>query len=167
MKNTTRFVITLAVVAVAALAFVAKQKNRAQSDPRHDPVLAASPAFSGTAAKSATTLTGKLPRLVDLGAGKCIPCKMMAPILGELRKEYEGRMEVVFIDVWENPDAATPYGIEVIPTQIFQDAEGKELFRHVGFLGKEDILAKWKELGFLSEGRTARPLEGGNRKHYE
>jgi thioredoxin 1 len=49
--------------------------------------------------------------------------------------------------VWKNPDAAKQYGIEVIPTQIFYDATGKELFRHIGFFGKEDILAKWKELG--------------------
>lgn len=72
---------------------------------------------------------------------------MMAPVLEELREEYAGRMEVVFIDVWENPDAGKPYDIDGIPTQIFYDAEGKELFRHSGFL--EHILAKWKELGFL------------------
>jgi thioredoxin 1 len=45
------------------------------------------------------TTTAKLPRLVDLAAGKCIPCKMMAPILEELKKEYAGRMNVEFIDV--------------------------------------------------------------------
>ena len=89
----------------------------------------------------------KLPKLVDLGANKCIPCKMMAPILEGLKKEYAGRMNVEFIDVWVNPDAGKPYGIEVIPTQIFYDAEGKELFRHVGFFAREDILKKWKELG--------------------
>jgi len=88
-----------------------------------------------------------LPKLLDLGAGKCIPCKMMAPILEELKKEYAGKLEVEFIDVWKNPDAAKPYGIEVIPTQIFHDATGKELFRHIGFFAKKDILAKWKELG--------------------
>jgi thioredoxin 1 len=88
-----------------------------------------------------------LPRLVDLGAGKCIPCKKMAPILEELKTEYAGRMEVEFIDVWKNPDAGKAYGIEMIPTQIFFDVSGKELFRHVGFFGKEDILGKWKELG--------------------
>jgi thioredoxin 1 len=91
--------------------------------------------------------TKPLPRLVDLGAGKCIPCKMMAPILEELKKEYEGRLEVTFIDVWQNPDAGKAYNIEVIPTQIFYDADGRDLFRHVGFFAKEDILAKWKELG--------------------
>ena len=49
--------------------------------------------------------------------------------------------------MWQNPDAGKQYGIEVIPTQIFYDATGKELFRHIGFFAKEDILAKWKELG--------------------
>jgi thioredoxin 1 len=88
-----------------------------------------------------------LPKLLDLGAGKCIPCKMMAPILVELKKEYAGRINVEFIDVWKNPDAGKSYGIEVIPTQIFYNATGKELFRHIGFLSKDDILAKWKELG--------------------
>lgn len=90
----------------------------------------------------------RLPRLVDLGARKCIPCKMMAPILDELKKEYEGQMEVVFIDVWENRDAGEQYGIRSIPTQIFYDASGKERFRHEGFFSKEDILAKCDELGF-------------------
>lgn len=87
------------------------------------------------------------PRLVDLGAGKCIPCKAMAPILEELRTEYAKQFEVVFIDVWENPDAAKPYDINLIPTQIFYDAAGQELWRHEGFLAKEDILAKWREFG--------------------
>ncbi len=88
-----------------------------------------------------------LPRLVDLGAGKCIPCKMMAPILEDLRTTLAGKLDVEFIDVWQNPDAGKTYGITVIPTQIFYDARGKELFRHEGFYGKDDILAKWKEFG--------------------
>jgi thioredoxin 1 len=88
-----------------------------------------------------------LPRLVDLGAGRCIPCKMMAPILEDLKKEYEGRLQVDFIDVWQNPDAGKKYGIKMIPTQIFYDANGKELFRHEGFISKQDILKKWKQLG--------------------
>ncbi|MFH1609720.1 MAG: thioredoxin family protein, partial [Candidatus Bipolaricaulota bacterium] len=74
-----------------------------------------------------------LPKLVDLGADKCIPCKQMAPILEELRVEYADRFEVVFIDVWKNPAEANRYGIRIIPTQIFYDAAGKELYRHVGF----------------------------------
>ncbi len=88
-----------------------------------------------------------LPRLVDLGAGKCIPCKLMAPILEELRKEYKGKFDVVFIDVWKDRSAGKKFSVRVIPTQIFYDAEGTELFRHEGFYSKEDILGKWKELG--------------------
>jgi thioredoxin 1 len=89
----------------------------------------------------------RLPKLLDLGATKCIPCKAMAPILEQMKKDYAGRMEVEFIDVWENPNAAKQYNINLIPTQIFYSDSGKELFRHVGFYGREDILAKWKELG--------------------
>lgn len=92
-----------------------------------------------------------LPRLVELGADRCVPCKLMAPILEELRKEYAGTLQIESIDVWKNPDAAKEYGIRVIPTQIFYDAFGKELFRHVGFLSKQDILEKWKELGITIE----------------
>ena len=73
---------------------------------------------------------------------------MMAPILEELKKEYAGKMQVDFIDVWENEAAGQQYRIDGIPTQIFFDASGRELYRHEGFMPKEDILAKWKELGF-------------------
>ena len=90
---------------------------------------------------------GRLPRLVDLGADKCVPCKAMAPILQALKQDYAGRMDVEFIDVWRNAGAGKQYGIKLIPTQIFFAANGKELFRHEGFYGREDILAKWKELG--------------------
>jgi thioredoxin 1 len=76
---------------------------------------------------------------------------MMKPILDELREEYNGRFEVVFVDVWENPDESKKYNIKMIPTQIFYDASGKELFRHEGFYSKEDILKKWKELGIAFE----------------
>ena len=89
----------------------------------------------------------KLPKLIDLGADKCIPCKAMAPILKDLKAEYAGRMDVEFIDVWKNPEPGKAYKIKLIPTQIFFDASGKERFRHEGFFGKEDILGKWKELG--------------------
>jgi thioredoxin 1 len=88
-----------------------------------------------------------LPRLVDLGSDKCIPCKMMAPILEDLKASYAETFKTEFIDVWENEDAGKQYGINIIPTQIFFGADGKELFRHEGFFAKEDILGKWKEFG--------------------
>lgn len=81
----------------------------------------------------------QLPRLVDLGAGKCIPCKKMAPILEEMKKDYAGVVDVVFLDVWKDPKAGKPYKIRVIPTQVFFDKAGKEVFRHEGFFSREDI----------------------------
>ena len=117
------------VLAVAVVVVVAMKKNNSTLPP----------------APLATQPTG-LPRLVDLGSTTCIPCKMMAPILEDLKKEYAGKLQVEFIDVNENPDAAKPFAVRVIPTQIFIDASGKE-WRHEGFFSKEDILAKWKELG--------------------
>jgi thioredoxin 1 len=139
-------VLLIAVAVVIAVKQTGKEKNAA------DISLSAAGAASGTASGASgqndeTEKSNSLPRLVDLGAGKCIPCKMMAPILEELKEQYAGRLEVEFIDVWENPDAGAEYGIKLIPTQIFYNASGKELFRHEGFYSKEDILGKWKELG--------------------
>jgi thioredoxin 1 len=62
-------------------------------------------------------------------------------------KNYAESFQTEFIDVWEHPQEAQLYGIETIPTQVFYDAAGKEQFRHVGFISKEDILATWKKLG--------------------
>ena len=85
--------------------------------------------------------------MVDLGAGTCIPCKMMAPILEKLGKEYAGRAAVVFLDVWKDRAPAKRFGIRAIPTQIFFDKEGKEVYRHEGFLSEEEIVRRFKEMG--------------------
>lgn len=98
----------------------------------------------------------KLPTLIELGAKKCIPCKTMAPIIEKLDKEYKGVFNVKFIDVWlpENEAEAKKYKIEIIPTQIFLDKDGKELWRHIDVISEEDILKKWAELGYKFEKKT-------------
>lgn len=162
MNAKIKFLIVTAL-AVAVVAAVALKKNT--NPTRHDAAspsaavqsaaatdqanapAAVTPTNSTTTADTQSVAATTLPKLLDLGADKCIPCKMMAPILEDLKREYAGRLEVEFIDVWRNPEAGQRYGIRMIPTQIFFDAEGRELYRHVGFIGKEDILAKWKELG--------------------
>jgi len=148
--NKTGKIVTVIFLIVAVVIVVAiKQKHKAHSGVVVDegsinsvvgPEVEGPETAKGDASKA-------LPRLVDLGADKCIPCKMMAPLLVELKSEYEGTLKVEFIDVWKNPDEAPKYGIKLIPTQIFFDASGKELFRHEGFYSKEDILSKWKEFG--------------------
>ncbi|MFN2355605.1 MAG: thioredoxin family protein [Desulfopila sp.] len=85
--------------------------------------------------------------MIDLGATECIPCKMMAPIMEELEREYAGVADIVFIDVWKNPAEGRKYGIQSIPTQIFFDSDGKEVFRHVGFLDKKPIVEILTRLG--------------------
>lgn len=104
-------------------------------------------------------LTGRgLPALIDVGAGTCIPCKLMAPILEELKKEMQGRLVVQFLDIGRFPGLGEVYRISIQPTQIFYDASGKELFRHEGFYSKEDILSKWKEFGVdLTGGQLQSP----------
>ena len=85
--------------------------------------------------------------MVDLGAGECIPCKMMAPILKKLEKRYAGRAAVVFLDVWKDQAPARHFGIRAIPTQIFFDKKGREVYRHEGFLREEAIVRRLKDMG--------------------
>jgi len=85
--------------------------------------------------------------MVDLGANSCVPCKMMAPILQKLEKEYAGKAAIVFIDVWKDPSQGKNFGIRTIPTQIFYDKEGKEVHRHVGFMSEKEIVSQLKSMG--------------------
>lgn len=91
----------------------------------------------------------QLPRFVEVGADSCIPCKMMKPVLDELRSAYAGRLQIEFADVWENPDLGDKHQVRTIPTQVIYDAEGNEVFRHIGYWPKEEIDRKLKELGIL------------------
>lgn len=84
--------------------------------------------------------------LVDLGAKSCIPCKMMAPILEELTREYKGKAAVFFIDVRENYDQVQRFGLRAIPTQVFYDKSGREVWRHEGFLDKKAIVERLDRL---------------------
>jgi thioredoxin 1 len=85
--------------------------------------------------------------MVDLGAKSCIPCKMMAPIMEKLEKDYKDKAAILFIDVWKEPDQAKRFGIRTIPTQIFYDKEGKEVYRHVGFMSEDAIVAQLTKMG--------------------
>ena len=85
--------------------------------------------------------------MIDLGADACIPCKMMAPILAKLEKKYRGKASIVFIDVWKNKDPAKRFKIRAIPTQIFFNKEGKEIYRHIGFMSEKAIVQQLKKMG--------------------
>lgn len=87
------------------------------------------------------------PTMVDFGASYCIPCKKMKPILDSLKKEYSGRANVIFVDLKEERDMPDKYRIQIMPTQVFFDAKGKEVKRHLGFMDKPEILSELKGLG--------------------
>lgn len=141
-------VVALLAIALGAVVIAKRSPASSRTDSRNAIPIASAPGDARADDVTTQPVRAAIPRLLDLGATQCIPCKMMAPILDELKKQYAGKMQVDFIDVWENPKAGEQYGIEGIPTQIFFDTTGKELYRHQGFMPKDDILAKWKELGF-------------------
>lgn len=87
------------------------------------------------------------PSLVDFGASGCIPCDRMTPILDELGKTYRDQCNVLFVHIREDPIIGYRYGIRVIPLQVFFNAQGQEVFRHLGFFPKEQIMAKLAALG--------------------
>jgi thioredoxin 1 len=88
-----------------------------------------------------------LPKLLDFGAGTCIPCKKMAPILIELSEEYKGRVEVKIIEVYQEREMTQANRIRLIPTQVFYDSKNKEVFRHEGFMDKEAIKKAFDRMG--------------------
>ena len=103
--------------------------------------------------------------MVDLGAETCIPCKMMAPIMLKLKKAYKGKAAIIFIDVWENKEQAPRFEIRAIPTQIFFDKQGKEVFRHVGFFDEKAIVEQLTKMGVEKPDVNQPKIINKNNKH--
>jgi thioredoxin 1 len=144
--NKSAKVAIVAALVVAVIAVVTVKRNRSEGNVSSPAAGAAAPQVP--AEYRPENLTGKgVPALIDIGAETCIPCKMMAPVLEELRQEFAGKLSVHLLNVNNHPGLVGLYNVRVIPVQIFYDASGRERFRHEGFFGKEDILAKWNELG--------------------
>ena len=99
--------------------------------------------------KNAVEAENYLVTFVELGSVRCIPCKMMQPIMKDIEKDYAGQVKVVFHDVWTpaGEPFAQSFKIRVIPTQVFLDKDGKEYFRHEGFFPKEDLIKILKQKG--------------------
>lgn len=103
-------------------------------------------------ATSATTAIS-LPKLIDFGSKQCKACKAMEPVLDSCKEKHADKFITEFIDVWvpENQLFARSHNIQSIPTQVFLDKEGKEVFRNVGFISEDDIVNKFSELGLLPQ----------------
>jgi len=144
--NKSAKVAVVAVLIVAVIAVIAAKRNK--PGPETSPGESAPAAGQLPAEYKPENLTGKgRPTLIDLGAETCVPCKMMAPVLEGLKKDFAGKLDVHVLNVNEYAQLVSEYDVRVIPLQIFYDATGQERFRHEGFFSREDILAKWKELG--------------------
>ncbi|MEW6712290.1 MAG: thioredoxin family protein [Candidatus Riflebacteria bacterium] len=109
--------------------------------------------LSAQVASSSAETSKKLPRMVDFGSKQCKACKAMETVLEACIEKHSDKFKTEFIDVWqqENQSLAQANQIQTIPTQIFFNEEDKELYRHTGFLSEDEILTKWKELGFAFE----------------
>ncbi|MCX8109115.1 MAG: thioredoxin family protein, partial [Verrucomicrobiae bacterium] len=122
MTKTSKIILIGAALAVAVIGAALVKRGRQTNEPETSipPPITARSATTGDApaieavSSSPDAVARKLPKLIDLGADKCIPCKMMAPILEELKKQYAGQLEVEFIDVWKNPGAARTYGVQML-----------------------------------------------------
>jgi thioredoxin 1 len=111
---------------------------------------AAKPPASNTEEDFKKALKSGKPVLVDFGANSCLPCRQLRPILKEIAKEHTGKANILVIDVYKYQNLAREHKIQLIPTLVFFDVKGKEVFRNVGVLEKEKIVAKLKEIGMAS-----------------
>jgi len=92
-------------------------------------------------------LSSGQPTIAEFGRGICVPCKAMKPILEELATEYEGKLNVVIVEIDDHMDQTREYEIMAIPTQIFFDSSGQEITRHVGFYAKDEVIIQLKKMG--------------------
>jgi thioredoxin 1 len=84
---------------------------------------------------------------VELGSVRCQACQQMMKVLDALRASQGERLQVDFVDVFEDPAAGDLFGLKMIPTQILYNAAGNEIYRHIGFFSHDEILAKFRAAG--------------------
>ena len=140
--------IGIVVALIVAIGVIVTSKKRSKSDQSYPAISPVNPtaekSFSNPLEKA---LRSGRPVLADFGRGTCIPCKAMKPILDELTITYKDRAEILFFDIDKYRDLTNEYQVRLIPTQVFFDKSGNEIWRHEGFLGKDKIIEKLKELG--------------------
>lgn len=93
---------------------------------------------------------------VELGSVRCIPCRMMQPVMKAIEEKYGDQIKVVFYDVWKSDQRkyAEEYNIQIIPTQVFLNKDDKEIFRHEGFFPEESIDEFLKEQGLTPKEKS-------------
>lgn len=102
-----------------------------------------------------------LPTMVEFGADGCGPCDRMQPILDQMRKDYPDSLNVVFVHVGEDQMLAARFGVRSIPVQVFYDKDGKEVFRHTGFLPKAKVYTQLARIGVGNQSAEAFSIGSG------
>jgi len=145
MKNTILLSMVFSVFMFFSISCSAQKKRKSNVEKAVTATVANSLKKPVAAGKTDSTLV----TFIELGSVNCIPCKMMQPIMEEVKKEYAGQVKVIFHDVWTEAGKpeAKKWGIRTIPTQIFLDKKGKEYFRHIGFFPKEELVDVLKKQG--------------------
>jgi thioredoxin 1 len=128
----------LGIMIASVLCGVGENEKLLQAQPLWEP-----PTNTGEELKKAL-LDGK-PVLVDFGSNKCIPCRQLRPILKDVAQELSGKAHVLIIDVFEYREVGRQYRINLIPTLVFFNVQGKETFRRSGVWDKASIVKKLKE----------------------
>jgi thioredoxin 1 len=101
-----------------------------------------------TQALASAPAQGK-PAIYDFGRGMCYSCIEMGKILDSVKGKYGHQVEIRLIMAENDQAAFKQYKIMLIPTQVFLDASGKEVFRHIGLFPEKELVAKLKELNFI------------------
>ncbi len=91
------------------------------------------------------------PAVVEFGANACASCREMKPVLESLEREHGERISVLNVDILKTRGYISRYKIQLMPTQVFFDAQGREIGRNMGKVSAGEILAR---LGVASPERT-------------
>ncbi len=146
-KKAINIIIAVVVVlAVGGLVFL--KNNSGNSETPANPADASEKGDSGTPSDGKPpTTNAKLPKMIDFGREQCLPCKAMMPILEALKKKYKDKATIEFVSTVKHRDVAFEHNVRRIPTQIFFDADGNEVWRHEGFFSREKIEEQFRKMG--------------------
>lgn len=148
-KLNTFFLLSILTLGLAGCGNAAPESNPATAANASASIEMAAPAQN---VSSEQAVVSAKPKMIDFGSKQCQACKAMEPVLESLAKNHAEKFITEFIDVWvpENQAFAKSHNISSIPTQVFFDADGKEIYRNTGFISEEAVLAKWAEYGLIS-----------------
>lgn len=134
--------IGIAVVLVVLFASVAMIQHYTTNSHQYGPEVDPAPALPG--------VPGESPRLVNLKTENCIHCKRMIPVLAELEQEYNASLTVYTFDVGVRPEIGRSFGtVRIVPTLVFMDQDGHEVYRFEGYMSKMEILERFRSFGLI------------------